>query len=124
MSPKTPEVLEAWTGAAKHTAEQMTGRSQEAITNYFTWLQKAMSASPWGDTDMNKKLMSYATQTITAPFAFMQKLSQAKNLEDIIKIQTEFVKTQTDSFNETAKEFGELCSKVATATTKTLNMPT
>ena len=81
---------------AKQTTEQMTGRTQEAITSYFAWLQNAMLAPPWGDTDLNKKLISYATETVTAPCAFAQKLTQAKNLEDVIKIQTKFVKTQTD----------------------------
>jgi len=73
---------------AKQTTEQMTGRTQEAITSYFAWLQNAMLAPPWGDTDLNKKLISYATETVTAPCAFAQKLTQAKNLEDVIKIQT------------------------------------
>jgi hypothetical protein len=48
----------------------------------------------------------------------VQKLSQAKNLADFVTIQTEFVKAQ-DSFNEHAKELGEISAKVATAVTKT-----
>jgi hypothetical protein len=69
-----------------------------------------------GNTDLNKKPMSYA---ITAPLSFAQKLSQAKNLEDVVKIQTEFVRAQTDSFNEHAREIGEIYTKVATSATKT-----
>ena len=57
-----------------------------------------MSTSPWGNAHVNKKVISYTTEMITAAFV-MQKLRQAKNLEDVVKIQTEFVKTQTDSFN-------------------------
>jgi hypothetical protein len=103
----------------------MTERTQGAIANYFGWLQNAMQASPWGNTDLNKKLMSYATETFTAPLSFAQKLSQAKNLEDVVKIQTEFVRAQTDSFNEHAKEIGEIYTNVATAATKTpLSMST
>ena len=115
MATKTQDAFEP----ARQAAEQMTERTQDAITNYFSWLQNAMQASPWGNTDLNKKLMSYATETVTAPFSFVQKLSQAKNLEDVVKIQTEFVKAQTDSFNEHAKELGEIYTRVATAATKT-----
>jgi hypothetical protein len=114
MAPKTPDAFEP----ARQTAEQMTERTQEAITNYFSWLHNAMQAFPWGNTDLNKKLMTYATETFSAPLSFVQKLSQAKNLEDVVKIQTEFIKTQTDSFNEHAKELGEIYTKVATAATK------
>jgi hypothetical protein len=112
---KPPDAFEP----ARQAAEQMMERTQEAITNYFSWLQNTMQASPWGNSDLNKKLMSYATETVTAPLSFVQKLSQAKNLEDVVKIQTEFVNAQTVSLTEHAKELSEICTKVATAATKT-----
>ena len=115
MASKTPDAFEP----ARQTTEQMTERTQDAIANYFSWLRSVMQASPWANTDLNKKLMSYATESVTAPLSFVQKLSQAKNLEDVVKIQTEFVRAQTDSFNEHAKELGEIYTKVATAATKT-----
>jgi hypothetical protein len=115
MAPKTPDVFEP----ARRTAEQMTEGTQEAITNYFSGLQNTMHAFPWGYTDLNKKLMSYAAETLTAPLSFAQKLSQARNLEDVVKLQAEFVRAQTDSFNEHAKEVGEIYTKVATSATRT-----
>jgi hypothetical protein len=116
----TPETTDAWTGLAKQTAEQITERTQEAVTKYFSWLQNTMSAaSPWSNTDLNKKLLSYATESVTAASAFMQQLSGAKNLEDAVKIQTEFVKGQLETFNQRAKELGEIYTKLATAATKT-----
>jgi hypothetical protein len=125
MAPKTPDASESLTGFAKQTAEQITERTQEATAKYFSWLQDAMSASPWVNTELNKKLLSYATETVTDGSAFMQQLSQAKNFEDVVKIQTEFVKTQMDSFHRRAKELGEICTKMATAATKTpLSMST
>jgi hypothetical protein len=109
-------MTDAWTGLAQQTSE----RTQEAVTNYFNWLQTTMSAaSPWGNTDLNKKLVSYATESVTAASAFMQQLSGAKNVEDAAKIQTEFVKTQMETFNQRAKELGEIYTKLVTAATKT-----
>jgi hypothetical protein len=70
-----------------------------------------MQASPWGTMDLNRKLMSYATETAIAPLSFVQKLSQANNLEDVVKIQTEFVKAQTDSFNESSKNSARFIPK-------------
>ena len=46
---------------------------------------------------------------------FVQKLSQAKNLEDVVKIQTEFMSAQLSSFNEQAKDIGEIYTRTATA---------
>jgi hypothetical protein len=106
---------EALMGMAKQTAEQITGRTQEATENYFKWLQTTMSASPWGNTDLNKKLLSYATENVSAAFGLVQRLSQAKNLEDVVKIQTEFMTAQMNSFNEQAKNIGEIYTKTAAA---------
>ena len=112
---KDKESSESLTGMAKQTAEQITGRTQEAMENYFTWLQTTMSASAWGNTDLNKKLLSYATENISAAFGFLQKLSQAKNMEDVVKIQTEFMSAQMNSFNEQAKNIGEIYTRTAAA---------
>lgn len=71
---------------------QIEERTRHAMQIYFSWLQNAMSASPWGNIDLNKKLLSYATENVTAAVGLVQKLSQAKNLEDIVKTQTEFMK--------------------------------
>jgi len=112
---KDKEPTEALMGMAKQTAEQITGRTQEATENYFKWLQTTMSATPWGNTDLNKKLLSYATENVSAAFGFVQRLSQAKSLEDVVKIQTEFMTAQMNSFNEQAKNIGEIYTKTAAA---------
>jgi hypothetical protein len=41
---------------------QVTERIKHAMENYFGWFQNAMSASPWSNVDLNKKLLSYATE--------------------------------------------------------------
>jgi hypothetical protein len=70
---------------------QIEERTKHAMENYSQWLQNAMSASPWGNTELNKKLLSYATENVTTAVGLVQKLSQAKNLEDVVKIQTDFI---------------------------------
>jgi hypothetical protein len=132
---KDKEPLQSLTGFVEQTAEQITkqtqGKDQEpqtaeqiteqtkgAMENYFNWFQNAMSALPWSNTNLNRILVSHATQNVTATFAFVQKLSQAKNFQDVVKIQTEFMNAQLNSFNDQAKIIGEIYTKAA-ATTKT-----
>ena len=112
---KDKEPSESLTGIATQTAEQITQRTQEAMESCFKWFQATMSDSPWGNTDLNKKLVSYATENVGAAFGYVQKLSQAKNLEDVLKIQTEFMNAQMNSFNEQAKNIGEIYTKTAAA---------
>ena len=95
------------------TAEQITKQTQVAMENYFGWLQTTMSAFPWSNTNLNRILLSNAMQNVTATFAFVQKLSKARNFQDVVKIQTEFMEMQMKSFNEQAKILGEIYPKAA-----------
>ena len=104
---------ESLTGIAQQTAEQMTKQTLGAMVKYFCWLQQTRSAVPWSNTNLNRILMSNATQNVSATFAFVQKLSQAKNFEEVVKIQTEFMQTQMNSFNDQAKILSEIYTKAA-----------
>jgi hypothetical protein len=113
------ESLEALTATASQTAEQMTKQTQGALEHYFGWLQKTMPTFPWSNTNLNRILLSTATQNVTATFAFVQKLSHAKNFEEVVKVQAEFMQAQMNSFNEQAKLLGEIYTKAAEDAMKT-----
>lgn len=110
--------FQSLTGIAEQLAEHSMEKAQGAMKNYFGWLQSAMSAAPWGNTDMNKKLLDYAAENTAAAFGFVQKLTKAKNLDDVVKIQTEFMSTQMNSLNEQAKSIGDTYTKTVGAGTK------
>ena len=113
------EPFKALRATEEQTAEQITKQTQGAMENYFGWLQKSMSALPWTNTNLDRILLAYATQNVTATFAFVQKLSQAKNFQDVVRIQTEFMNAQLNSFNDQAKIIGEIYTKAATPVVKT-----
>jgi hypothetical protein len=116
---KDKEPLESLTEMAHQTAEEITEQTKGAMETYFNWCQKAMSASPWGNKELNKKLMNYAAENTAAAFGVVRKLSQAKNWHDAAEIQTEFMTTQMNSLNEQAKTIGEMCAKTMEPATKT-----
>ena len=99
---------------AGQTMEQARG----AMENYLNFFQKSMSASPLAGTELNKKVTDYAQQNVATAFAFAQKLTQAKDLQDVVRIQTEFLQTQMKSFTEQAKDFTETATKTATGAFK------
>jgi len=113
------EPFEALTTTAAQTAEQITKQTQGAMENYFGWLQNTMSTLPWSNTNLNRILLNNATENVTATFAFMHKLSQAKSFQEVVKIQTEFMETQMNSFNEQAKILSEIYTKAAADVMKT-----
>jgi hypothetical protein len=97
---------------------QIMERTKHAMETYVNWFENAMSTSPWSNNDFNKKLLNYATDNVTAAVGLVEKLSHAKNLEDVVKIQTEFISQQLNSFTEQTKTIMEICTKAAQDMTK------
>ena len=99
------------------TEVQIEERTRHAMENYFNWLHNAILASPWSN-NLNKKLLSYATENVTAAVGLVQKLSQAKDVEQVLKIQTEFMSQQLNAFNEQTKTIMEITTQAAQDMTK------
>ena len=98
---------------AKRAIEQTVKQTEEAMDNYFNLLQQTMSATPWGKTDFSEKLKSFTEQNIATAHHHLQKLSQARDFQDIIKIQTEYMQTQWSLFADQATQLGEAYMKTA-----------
>jgi hypothetical protein len=112
--PNDKEPFEDLSAIAAQTMEKTRG----AVDNYFGFLQKTMSSYPWGGSELADKLKGFAEQNIAASHEYVRKLSQAKNVQDVIQIQTAFIQTQLSSFAEQAKELGEVYVKAATGAMK------
>jgi hypothetical protein len=82
-------------------------QAHSAVDNYFAFVQKIISSYPSGGTDLGEKLKTSALKNLAVTYEFVQKLTHARNFNDIIRIQTEFMQTQLESFGEQAKSIGE-----------------
>jgi len=107
--------LEELNAMAKQTMEQAHG----AVDNYFGFLQKTVSSFPSGGTDFGEKLKDYAEKNIAATRDYVNKLSQAKDFQDVMRIQSEFMQAQMSAFGEQTKTLGEAYTKAATASVNT-----
>ncbi len=79
-------------------------QTRGALDNYFNFMQNAFSFYPMGGTELAGKMNGYTEQNISAARDFVHKLSQAKDFQDIIRIQTEFMQTQFSVLAEQTKE--------------------
>jgi hypothetical protein len=116
---KGPRPLENLTAAAEKTAEQTMEQARGAMDHYFDWVQKSMSASPLADTELGKKVMSCAERNFAAANEYVQNLSRARDFQDIIRIQTEFMQTQLQTFADQSRSFYESYTKVVGDAMKT-----
>jgi hypothetical protein len=97
---------------------QGTDQVRKAMENYLNFIQKTASGSPWLEPDLNKKMKNYAEQNVAVASEFARKLTQAKDIQDFWRIQTEFMQTQLKTFSEQAKDLGEIATKAATGAFK------
>ena len=83
--------------------------AQQAVS-HFEGHAKVMQA---GAKDVSEKAMSYAERNVANTFAFADRLVHAKDIQQVIALQTEFVQAQMKELAEQAKELGEAASKIA-----------
>ena len=86
---KDKQPLEALSEATEKTVEQNMEKARGAMDNYFSFLQRI-----WGSNDLTEKMKTYTQQNISAYTECVGKLSQARDFQDAVRIQTEFMQTQ------------------------------
>ena len=56
----------------------------------------------------------------SASFEFAQKLVQARDVEEVVRLQTDYLKAQIQALNEQTKELADAAARVAKETTSTI----
>ena len=64
--------------------------AQEAVSSFDQWIE----ASQVGAQGISKKAMKFAQRNVLSAFDFAQKIVQAKDIDELIRMQTEFVQWQ------------------------------
>ncbi len=108
---------------AARAIEQTMTQTRGAVDTYFDFVQKAMSSYPSGGNEFGETLKNYTEKNIAATHQFIQNLSQAKDLQDIFRIQTDFMQAQLSALAEQAKGLGEAFTKAATGAVTMMESP-
>jgi hypothetical protein len=85
-------------------------QAHREIANYFQFVEKAISASPSGSTDQTKAFRVCVERSVAASFELSDKLLRAKDLQDVLRIQTNFFQTQLRALTEQSRD---LCEEAA-----------
>jgi hypothetical protein len=97
----------------EHVVDKTVAQTRGAADDYFSVMQKVFSFYPVGGTELAEKMKSYTAQNFSAAGNFVHKLSQAKDFQDIIRIQTEYMQTQFSVCAEQTKGLTEAFTKSA-----------
>jgi phasin len=94
---------------ARLAFDKFSAAAHEAVNT----LEGRAKTAQAGAKDVGEKAMSYAEENVSNAFAFAQKIVQAKDVNDLMQLQAEFVKTQMHTLSEQAKALGQTATKHA-----------
>lgn len=95
-------------------AEQTRDQALSAADTYFNFLKKTISSYPSGGTEFGDNFKNYAERNIEAVQEFVHELSQARDFQDALRIQTKFMQSQFTALSEQTRKLGEAYTKSAT----------
>ena len=101
-------------------AEKSIDQAKQAFDGFISAAQQAVSAfegqaesARKGARTVAEKAMSFAEQNVAKSFELAQQLVRAKDVQEVLKLQGDFIRTQMQLLSEQARELGESAGQAA-----------
>jgi phasin len=106
----------------RDAADQAVGQARKAFEQFLDATHKAVaqvegSAKTMGDNaaDARRRAIDYAEENIAASFEAAQKLAQARTLEEVLKIQQDYMEKRVAAAMAQSQQIGGIVSRAASA---------
>jgi phasin len=94
-----------------HARTAFDGIANAANQAVSQWHGQAQAARA-GASEIAHKSMAYAEKNLEATFDFAQKLMQAKDPTEVMRLQTEFLQHQMQILSSQVQELGQSAAKI------------
>ena len=101
-------------------AERSVEQARQAFDGFISAAHHAMSAfegqaetARKGARDVTEKAMTFAERNMTSAFAFAHDLVRAQDLQEVLRLQADYIRRQMEALTEQARELGESTSRAA-----------
>jgi phasin len=109
-------------------AEQSVDRAKVAFQQLMQAAEEAVSVleqgekSQVGALDISKKALTFAERNVLSAFELAQKIIHTKDIQELVRMQTDFLQSQMQALGEQVKDLSGTVSKAATDSKKTLKI--
>jgi phasin len=117
--PKDPFEQFAIPNEMRAFAEQSVAQARMAFDGFIQAANQAMGqfagqahGARGTATEIAHKSMSYAEQNVAATFDFAQKLMQAKDAAEVMRLQSEYLGRQMQTISAQVQELGQSAAKM------------
>ena len=101
-------------------AEKSVEQARQAFDGFISAAHHAMSAfegqaetARKGARDVTEKAMTFAERNMASAFEFAHDLVRAQDLQEVLRLQADYIRSQMEALTEQARELGESTSKAA-----------
>jgi phasin len=101
----------------KALAEQSIEAARKAFQGYLNASEKALgmvetsTGAGQAARELGRKAMGYAQENVIDSFAFIDKLMRARDIEEVIRLQSEFAQSQAKKLSDQTRVLGEAAAK-------------
>jgi phasin len=100
-------------------AERSVAQAKQAFDGFIAATQQAVGTAESkaktmqsGAKSANELAMTFAERNVAASFELAQKLTKAKDVQELAAIQAEYIKSQIATLTEQAKELSQHAAKM------------
>ncbi len=97
---------------ARQAFDQFMGAAQKTLAQ----MEERAAAAQAGAKGAGAQMMDFAEQNVLNSFDFAQRLVRAKDLEEMTRIQAEFVRSQMAALSSQSQEIGKTVTAAARQT--------
>jgi phasin len=101
-------------------AEKSVDQAKAAFDSFMTAAQRTVSAwegqaasAQTGAKDVTGKALTFAEENVGASFDYAQKLVRARDVDEVMRLHSEYLQQQMQALQRQARELGESAARVA-----------
>jgi phasin len=107
-----PETAQAMVEKAVDRTREVYERSKDALDASVTTLERTFDAAGQGAVAFNRKIIDIAQRNVTSGFDLAKSLAGAKNLSEMVEMQTAYWQKLLGTLKSQAEEVRALSTKV------------
>jgi phasin len=113
-----PESVRALAEKTVTQTREAYEKAKDALEDAVDALERSFDAAGQGAAAFNRKLIDITQRNLNSGFDLAKKLAGAKNLAEIVELQSAFIRQQFDAMASQAGEIRALSTKIAADTSE------
>ncbi len=113
-----PESVRALAEKTVTQTREAYEKGKDALEEAVDALERSFDAAGQGAAAFNRKLIDIAQRNLNSGFDLAKKLAGAKNLSEIVELQSSFLRQQFEVFANQAAEIRALTTKITADTSE------